>query len=305
MKLSLFYVIIFIVGVNMKKHIKFIMIFLVLLVSIFSIDRISSVKADSGWDSSYSSGGSSWGGSSYSGGSDWDFGGSSSRRSSGPIRKLTKDEQRRNLIIFITVIGTVIVIIILINNKAKRIVEKEKNKYKEISDEELKKYFDKNLIELKKELYDKFIKIQEAWMNFDYDTLKETCSNEIYNTYYEELEALKLKNCQNIMSDFEKIDDRIISIKEENNNIIVEYYLKLFFYDYVINTETGERSKGSKLYRLNNTYIIKFIISKDKFKNNCPNCGGIINAGTTTCEHCKAVIVQNSSEFVMTSKRRV
>ena len=39
--------------------------------------------------------------------------------------------------------------------------------------------------------------------------------------------------------------------------------------------------------------------------NNCPNCGGSIEPGTTTCEHCKAVIVQDSNEFVMSSKRRV
>jgi len=39
-------------------------------------------------------------------------------------------------------------------------------------------------------------------MNLDYEALSKLCTNELYNFYKADLEVLKLKNGQNIMSDF-------------------------------------------------------------------------------------------------------
>jgi hypothetical protein len=161
-----------------------------------------------------------------------------------------------------------------------------------------------NIEELKETFYNKFVKIQEAWMNFDYNTLKKLCNNEIYNTYYEELEALKLKDGQNVMSDFTKIDDKIMDVSTTGNVITVDYYLDVKFYDYVINTKTNEIEKGNDKVKMHNVYKLSFTISNQTVEN-CPNCGGKIEPGTTTCEHCKAVIVQDSDEFVMSSKRKI
>ena len=179
-----------------------------------------------------------------------------------------------------------------------------KKNYSDISEDELKKYINKSLNEIKEELFNKFVDIQNAWMNFDYDRLQELCNNEIYNTYHEELEALKLKNGQNIMKNFDIVEQKIRGIERNNDKIIITYYLDVKFIDYVINTKTNKVTKGVKKYPLRNQYELKFIVGS-KIVENCPNCGGKIKAGTTVCEHCKATIVQDSNSFVMSSKRRV
>lgn len=177
--------------------------------------------------------------------------------------------------------------------------------YEEVSDDQVKLFFpDKTLATLKKELYDKFVKIQVAWMNFDYESLQELCSNEIYNTYHEQLEALKLKNIQNVMNGFEKMSDRIMSITKSNDKVIVEYYLSVEFYDYVINMKTQKVKKGRTKQKLYNIYKLTYTMSSNVITN-CPNCGGKIKQGTTKCEHCQSVIVQNSNSLVLSNKRKI
>ena len=314
MKLSLFYVIILIVGGCMKKHIKLLMIVLVLFVSLFSLNRITNVKADSGWDSSYSSGGSSWGGGSSwsSSGSSWSNSSYSSyRNSSDDLGDYQLDDDKIIVYVIVFVYLFALWVSHLINNKTPDVTRKSNltlpDKVK--SDEEIQaiisKYINKTITELEAEFCEKFVKVQNAWMNFDYDSLKKLCSNEIYNTYYEELEALKIKHRQNIMSNFAKYKDTLLDVKVENNILIVQYYLLIEFYDYVIDVDSGKVVKGTKKDAMFNAYKLEFSMNVNKLITSCPNCGGSIEPGTTTCEHCKAVIVQDSNEFIMSNKRRI
>ena len=55
---------------------------------------------------------------------------------------------------------------------------------KEVPEEELNKYINRQSDELKNELYNTFLNVQNGWMNFDYDSLKVLCGNELFNTYY-------------------------------------------------------------------------------------------------------------------------
>ena len=328
----------------MKKNLQKILVICILLVSIFNFSKISNVKADSGWDSSYShssSHSSSHRSSSHSYHSSSSSHRSSSNVKSNPKATLIilsififimlyiiyiKINYKKSLLLLIVSLGIWIGLISIMGISKMAFIcaftfailififpvmlclpsnsFRKTNNRKDINEEELNKYIDISLNSLKEELYNKFIKIQEAWMNFDYDTLKKLCNNEIYNTYYEELEALKLKSGKNIMSKFDLLENKIIGITKVENNIIITYYLNVAFFDYVINTETNRVIKGYKSRKINNQYELKYIFSK-KTINNCPNCGGSIEPGTTTCEHCKAVIVQDSNEFVMSSKRRV
>src|SRR5699024_1121310 len=82
---------------------------------------------------------------------------------------------------------------------------------------------------LKKMTYQKFIDIQEAWMNFDYDALSKLCTNELYNSYKTQLETLKLKKGQNIMSDFELLDAKVTRLIEDDQFITLTVYMKITF----------------------------------------------------------------------------
>lgn len=347
MKLSLFYVIIFIVGGNMKKYIKLLIFTLIFVMSIFSINQIRTVKADSGWDTSYDSSGSYDSSSSYRSSSSRNHNYTSSHNSSSYSRKshpnsifiidtivifimlfiiYMRINYKRSLLMIIislaiwllithfvglTMMSSISSLILIVSFPTFIIllgilppIYSPTNYRMDISEEELHKYTSKSLKELKDELYDKFVKIQYAWMNFDYDTLKKLCNNEIYNTYFEELEALKRKKQQNIMSKFNLLENKIIGISKEGKNTIIECFLNVAFIDYIIDSKTNNLVRGSKGTKVNNQYELKFIMSKNVV-DTCPNCGGKIESGTITCEHCKAVIVQDSDSFVMSSKRRV
>ena len=141
----------------MKKKV-FIISLIVIICSIFAFG-IKKTKADSGWDSSYDSSSSSssdWGSSSSWSSSDWDSSSSSgSELSSGDV----------GIIIIIII---VIVFIALCNSNAP--VSKElslrKNRFKDVDDETLEKY-GINREEFLDMAYDKYVRIQKSWMDFD------------------------------------------------------------------------------------------------------------------------------------------
>ena len=80
--------------------------------------------------------------------------------------------------------------------------------------------------------------IQISWMNFDYATLRELCTDELYNQYKTLLDTLKLKNEQNVMSDFFYPVSKIDRIEEINGIIELDVMLCAEFKDYVINTSS-------------------------------------------------------------------
>ena len=119
--------------------------------------------------------------------------------------------------------------------------------------------------------------------------------------------TLKLKNGKNIMSDFNNMGCKITNIREEAGNIILTTYLKASFYDYVINSKTGQVTRGKNDRKLTNNYIMTFIKSHDEVKlTNCPTCGAPIKGNTSrVCEYCDSTIISNSNEFVMSKKTNI
>lgn len=173
-------------------------------------------------------------------------------------------------------------------------------------DYEIKKYFP-NLNEglLIEELFRKFVDVQRAWMNFDYDSLKRLCSDELYNSYKSDLEVLKLKNGKNVMNDFVLISGNIDGIKEENNTIIIDAYLSMSFLDFVINTKTKKIIKGDPNAPMFSRYSLKYIISKNTGDLICSNCGAKLEPGTKQCNYCNSIINNNYEDFVLSVKEKI
>ena len=120
------------------------------------------------------------------------------------------------------------------------------------------------------------------------------------------LDTLKLKFGKNIMSDFEQHFIRIIGVTEEAGNIIVKVYLKVSFFDYVINTKTTEVTRGTDQRKLTNNYILTFVKAKGKTAKKCPNCGAPIKGNTSSkCPYCDSTIVTDAKDFVMSKKTNV
>lgn len=277
----------------MKKKFKSL---ICILLCAFAILTTLNVKADSGWDSSYDSGGSSWSSSdSWSSSSDY----SSS---------YSGDVDGSDVVFLVLAIFIFAIIIIAFGSKGTK-TSTSSYHYNDISLEDLQKYLPgKTLEQVKKDVFARFVNIQEAWMNFDYDALREYCTDELYNTYVSQLETLKLKNGQNIMSDYQNLDMKITNITSENSVVSLTVYAEIRFHDYVINVKTNEVTRGSKDRLMTNHYLMTFVVKKGDAKSikNCPSCGAPFEHNASgICEYCGATIIKEADELVLSKKTNI
>lgn len=158
--------------------------------------------------------------------------------------------------------------------------------------------------ELKNKINKNFIDVQTSWMNFDYNNLSKLCTNELYNQYKTQLEILKQKNEQNIMSDFQVNEVKIYSFKEVNDIIELNIYISIKFKDYVIGSRNNNVIRGDKNIYFNNCYELTFIMSKNDKTIKCPSCGAKVEVILgNKCSYCKNIIVQTSNEIVLSKKK--
>ena len=277
----------------MKK--KFI-VFLIVIGMLFS--GVNLVKADSGWDSSYDSGGGWDSGGSWDSG--WDSGGSWSSSSSGG--SYSDGDGFAFMIIFAVVV--IIIIYFSINNRGGKGGSGSTsnfNKYSDIKDDRLKK-IGMNADEFKKLAFELYKSIQEEWMNFDYEGLRKHLTDELYNSYVMQLDALKVKGQQNIMKDFENIDVKITNITEEAGIVNVTVYLHTAMYDYVVDNNK-KTVRGKDNHKIDIEYSITFVKASDESLKKCPNCGAPFEGvAGGKCEYCGSTIVIGPKEYVMSKK---
>lgn len=293
---------------KIKNFIKYVLI-LLLIITPFSL---SLVKAESGWDGDYDNGGSSWdsGGSSYDSGSSWSSSDYDSGSSSGG--SMSGTEAMVTLIIFLIIV-IMIVTLSKRTGKTNTIITNPNvnyiGNYSDVSEDKVIKLMpDMTLETLKNIAYYKFVSIQRAWMDFDYNQLRKLCTDELYNSYISQLDVLKLKNGKNIMSDFVVNGTRIIDVVEEDDKVTVKVFMNVSFFDYVINTTNNQVTRGNKNVKVINNYIMTFVRSKNVSSQmvNCPNCGAdnqIVTSGK--CEYCGSTLVADANDFVLSKKTNV
>ena len=312
---------------RIKLGLKLLILFAALTIPLHSVVM---VKADSGWDSSY--GGSSFGGSSWSTGSSWGGSSSYSWSSGGSYSNSSSNSSGSAsalggfIGILIIVIYGVIIYYSIFKNSGDRQARRDLNekyydyvaKYKsynqldnsnDISNEELQKYLPgENLEALKNKLFDVYKNVQLAWMNFDYDKLKDLCTDELATTYISQLEMLKIKKGQNIMSDWSFDGAKVTKITEDNGNVFITAIVDTRFYDYVINTETNIIMQGYKQIKVHNIYEMVYVVNKSLIegKIKCPKCGAVITPNKTgKCEYCRTTISTTNNKIVLSKKGRL
>ena len=292
----------------MKRKSKYIVMLLCIFTILFGIGLPT--KADSGWDSSYDSGGS-W----DSGDSSWDSGSSDWGSSNGSYISVGTESDGFGFADLAIIIIFVVIIVISIanqNKKAKLASSRPKtiinSRYcKEMSEEEFNNAIkDITMEELRQEVFNTYKNIQYAWTNFDYDRIRMLTTDEIFNMYSSQLNTLEIKNQVNIMSEIEKNDVRILSVKKENGINTIEAYLKVNCYDYVINKATNQIVRGINDRKMELEYIITLVKDANSSNKNtviCPNCGAEVEmTAGGKCKYCDAVLVQKASDYVMSKK---
>lgn len=276
----------------MKKKIKSILLVCLAVFTCLSLLSLS-VKADSGWDTDYGG----WDSSD----SDWDssdWGSSSSSGGSGSIG---------SLIVFVIII----IIVIVITNKGNKAKLDNStipipsniaiNKLS-VSDETLAKY-NLNREELLNKAFELYKNVQISWMNIDYDSLRKYLSDELFNTYKMQLEALKMKKQKNVMEGFVRKDMVITDIFENNGLITATVELVVSQLDYVVN-ETNQVVKGTNTRRMMVHYELTFTMTLDKNSGKCPNCNAPLpNQASNKCPYCGSTVVTKNHDLVMTKKQ--
>lgn len=175
--------------------------------------------------------------------------------------------------------------------------------YYDLTDKEIKKHLkDYDSEKLKEEIFTLYKDIQVAWMNFDYDKLRELCTDELYNAYKAQLETLKLKHRKNIMEDITYMNSRILNINIVNNTVSVDSYMIVKTKDYIVDDKSGSIERGSKDYQLL-AYRLTVVKGLDSKEQKCPNCGAKVDLNTSSkCEYCGSTIVIPPKKFVLSKK---
>lgn len=280
-----------------KFFISFLLFFLLLV----------PVKADSGFDSDWSSSSSSdwgssssdWGGSSSS---DWS---SSSSYGSG-YSSSSGDYEASGFDVIMTIIIMIIIIIIVIyyNRKTGGKGGPGSNfTYEEIDtskiNEKIKEF---NYDEFKDLAFTIYVEVQNGWMNIDFDSLRNLLTDELFNKYKSDLEMLSLKKQKNIMSDYKLNDFKIIDFLETSDNYLITCAMNIELHDYMVDKD-NKVIRGNEKNIIVHDYELTFARGKDHDETTCPNCHAKLDdKATKVCPYCNSVIVTSNHDWVLSNK---
>ena len=287
--------------------------------------NLSKIATDSGFDTSYDSGGSDWGGSSDwgsdSSGGDGDMFGLGENIILGvffiiiPVsilfnkkkEKTTKDKVLLILASIIIVVLTLCRLLVLLFTLSGLLFmawamitlaidsifkKKKKNKGLPLTAENRK---------ILDECYEIFINVQNAWMNFDYDSLRKETTDNLYNTYYNQLQSLVLKGQKNVMSDFELVEYRLIKLSKKNSITTVKMELEVKFYDYIVDS-SNKVVRGKKRKKVHMLYDLTYVYNEEAIEE-CPNCNAKISKEDNICSYCKTTIPSIRGKMKLSTKK--
>ena len=257
------------------------------------------VATDSGFDTSYDSGGS------YSSSSSSSYSHSSSSSSS---------ESAIEIVLRVIVVLYICYLCAKIQDEHdKKRLEKRKNEFnslykinKKVSEDEFSKYIKKeSMADFVFERFQDYVDIQNAWMEFDYDVLCNKTTNELYNQYLMQLETLKAKGQKNVMNSFTYVKGKITNIEKIDNKLAVTVEIVTRFYDYIINQKDEKILRGDDYKKVTLHYQMTFVKStKKSTTTHCPNCGAKLKkTSTNVCEFCKTTITKESDEWLLAEKK--
>ncbi|MBP3707168.1 MAG: TIM44-like domain-containing protein [Clostridia bacterium] len=286
-----------------KSVIKKLAILIILSVSIFGLCTTIEERttfASAGHSVSHSSGGHS---SSHS---------SSSSRSHRSSRSSSSGsiEDAGPAPIIITIIFMTIFIIIFCKaiQKSKQTTPKNNIVDENEIEAEIKKYIpDFNKAEFLKQGFKTYCDVQNAWMNFRIQDVQDRITDELLNMYQSQLDAMEVKDEQNIIKDITLHGSRLKSVSCQNGVVTIKTGYTIDLYDYIINKSTGKVTSGTsnKKIRIFSEMCFRLTIDEAANLDKCPNCGAKLPNfnGAGRCEYCGSKVVAENKKWVLTSER--
>lgn len=278
-----------------KKVRSVLVIFILALICIMPFYR---PQADSGFDGSYSGGSSSGG---FSSGSSWSSGGSyygGSYSSSGDADPIT-------LILPLGITLIIVAVAILsVRQKGTSMPTTALNNVPPYNPDKLKEIlpdFDEN--EFKNQAYEIYKKIQVAWMNFDYDSMRKSVTDEMFNMYKSQLTTLSVKKQTNVMKDFNLLGFNIVGMETKDNTVSLTVVMQVECYDYITNKD-GKTVRGTDKRKVIYNYAMTFNKGISTKPNKCPNCGAPLeNVNSSVCPYCDSTIIGENYDWILAKKQ--
>lgn len=162
---------------------------------------------------------------------------------------------------------------------------------------------------------DVFVKLQEAWMNREWDSIRYFESNELFEMHKKQLQGYIDNHQINMMERICVKSAYLSNFIQSGDKDILTIVLNSKMIDYIINDETREVIKGDTTTERHSTYKLVFI-RKTGIKTkpgmetvdtkNCPNCGApteITSSGK--CEYCGSVITTGEFNWVLSNLEKI
>ena len=221
--------------------------------------------------------------------------------------KVTDGIITSNSIIYLLVFGLVVLLVTSLI-PVSTFDRKPKSKFSDLSKKKLAVLLPgENIEKIKDIAYELFLKIEEAWMNFDYKTLEDTCVDYLYKEYKSQLKNMQSHNEQNIVKDFKLFDYYLINIETISDDTVLTIIFDVNYDDYVIDTKTKDIVKGKNRKNRTVYYECRFIYSgTSKSMIKCPKCGAKLDKKNKgKCKRCGNDIDLVNTKLKLSRKRIV
>jgi len=212
-----------------------------------------------------------------------------------------------NSIIYLLVFGLVVLLVTSLI-PVSTFDRKPKSKFNDLSKKKLFVLLPgENIEKIKDNAYELFLKIEDAWMNFDYKFLEDNCVDYLYKEYKSQLKNMKSRNEQNIVKDFKLFDYYLTNIEKIDDDTILTIIFDVNYEDYVIDMNTKEIVKGKNRKNRTVYYECKFLYSgSSKSLIKCPKCGCKIDKRSKNkCKKCGHDLGSSNTKLKLTRKRIV
>lgn len=221
--------------------------------------------------------------------------------------KITDGIVTSNSIIYLLVFGLVVLLVTSLI-PVSTFDRKPKSRFTDLSKKKLAVLLPgENIEKIKDVAYELFLKIEEAWMNFDYKVLEDNCVDYLYKEYKFQLKNMQSHNEQNIVKDFKLFDYYLIDVEKVDDDTIITIIFDVNYDDYIIDTKTKEIVKGKTRKNRTVYYECKFIYSgTSRSMIKCPKCGAKLDKkNKSKCKKCGNEIDLVNSKLKLTRKRIV
>ena len=148
---------------------------------------------------------------------------------------------------------------------------------------------------------DFFVKLQEAWMNKDWDSVRLFETKELFEQHKSQLKGYIDSHQTNMLENIIVEGVYLTDFRKSNGRDVLTVTLNSKMIDYIIDDNTKKIIKGNKYTQRKSTYKLTFIRKLSEGMNlkigntniiKCPNCNADAHiTATGKCEYCGSILI--------------